>query len=196
MKGPERRKPVVYTIGHSTRPIGDFLALLQAHGVRQVADVRTIPRSRHNPQFNQDELRKSLADAGIGYRHLKAVGGLRHAARDSVNLGWRNISFRGFADYMQTEEFAQGLGQLEDLARRRVTAIMCAEGNPWRCHRSLIADALTKRGWQVMEISSRRTARLHRLTPFLRVRAGRLTYPELPVSRPNAGPNRAGSRIV
>jgi uncharacterized protein (DUF488 family) len=170
-------RPAVYTIGHSTRPIGDFVALLEAHGIKKVVDVRTIPKSRHNPQFNQEELRKSLAAAGIAYRHLKALGGLRHALQDSVNTGWRNLSFRGFADYMQTEEFDRGLELLETIARKQPTAIMCAEGNPWRCHRSLIGDALVKRKWQVLEISSRKTARPHKLTPFLRVRKGRLVYP-------------------
>jgi len=168
----------IYTIGHSTRPIDEFLALLEAHGIKKVVDIRTIPKSRHNPQFSQDELRESLAEAGIGYRHLKALGGLRHALKDSLNPGWRNLSFRGFADYMQTEEFDRGLELLEAIARKQPTAIMCAEGNPWRCHRSLIADALTRRKWQVLEISSRKTARPHKLTPFLRVRKGRLYYPE------------------
>ncbi len=177
-----KSRPAVYTIGHSNRRIEDFLALLQAHGVKKVVDVRTIPKSRHNPQFNQDELKKSLARAGIAYRHLKNLGGLRHALPDSVNTGWRNLSFRGFADYMQTEEFDFGIELLEGIARKQPTAIMCAEGNPWRCHRSLIADALTKRKWQVLEISSRRTARLHRLTSFLRVRRGRLVYPGLPAA--------------
>lgn len=172
-----RIKPTVYTIGHSNRSIGDFLELLGAHGIRKVVNVRTIPKSRHNPQFNEEELRKSLKEAGIGYRHLKALGGLRHSLHDSVNMGWRNLSFRGFADYMQTEEFDRGLGFLEAIARNQPTAIMCAEGMPWRCHRSLIADALTKRKWRVLEISSRRTARPHKLTPFLRVRKGRLVYP-------------------
>ena len=173
----EHPKSVVYTIGHSNRPIEDFLALLEAHGIKKVVDVRTIPRSRHNPQFDQDELKPSLAGARIGYRHLKALGGLRHALRDSVNTGWRNLSFRGFADYMQTEDFDRGLELLEGIARKQPTAIMCAEGNPWRCHRSLIADALTKRKWKVLEISSRKTARPHKLTPFLKVRDGRLVYP-------------------
>jgi len=176
-----RNGPSVYTVGHSNRPIEGFLGLLEAHGIRMVADVRTIPRSRHNPQFNQDELKKSLAAVRIRYRHLKALGGLRHAAKDSVNLGWRNLSFRGFADYMQTDEFARGIELLETIARKQPTAVMCAEGNPWRCHRSLIADALTKRKWRVLEISSRRTARPHKLTPFLRMRKGRLVYPAAPV---------------
>jgi uncharacterized protein (DUF488 family) len=172
-----REKPVAYTVGHSTRSAADFLALLAAHGIRKVVDVRTIPKSRHNPQFNQEEIKKSLTDAGIGYRHLKVLGGLRHALHDSVNMGWRNLSFRGFADYMQTADFDRGLELLERIARKQPTAIMCAEGNPWRCHRSLIADALTKRRWKVLEISSRKTARPHRLTSFLRVRKGRLVYP-------------------
>lgn len=170
--------------------------MLQAHGIELVADVRTIPKSRHNPQFNQEELRKSLADAGIQYRHLKALGGLRHAQDDSVNVGWRNLSFRGFADYMQTEEFDHGLELLEAIARKQPTAIMCAEGNPWRCHRSLIADALIKRKWRVLEISSRKTARPHRLTPFLRVRKGRLVYPETPAAQVRTDPNRAALGVV
>jgi len=170
-------KQVIYTIGHSNRTIEKFVDLLRAHGIRKLVDVRTIPRSRHNPQFNQGELRASLARARIGYRHLEALGGLRHTRPDSVNTGWRNSSFRGFADYMQTDEFSEGLVSLEEMARKQPTVVMCAEGNPWRCHRSLIADALTKRKWQVLEISSRRTARLHKLTSFLRVRKGRLVYP-------------------
>jgi uncharacterized protein (DUF488 family) len=167
----------VYTVGHSTRTTRELLELLRSHGVEQVVDVRTIPRSRHNPQFNRPALSRSLHAAKLGYRHLKALGGLRHARADSVNLGWRNASFRGYADYMQTGEFAAGQARLEQIARRRPTAIMCAEALPWRCHRSLIADALTVAGWRVLHIQSRRTARPHRRTPFLRVRGGTLRYP-------------------
>lgn len=167
----------LYTIGHSTRTVRELSALLRAHGVEQVVDVRTIPRSRHNPQFSRPALSRSLRAAGIGYRHLKALGGLRHARPDSINLGWRHPSFRGYADYMQTEPFAAGLERLEQLAARRLTVIMCAEAVPWRCHRSLIADALTVRRWRVLHIQSRKTARPHRRTPFLRVRSGRLLYP-------------------
>ena len=167
----------VYTVGHSTRTTRELLALLRAHGVEQVVDVRTIPRSRHNPQFNRPALSRSLHAGKLGYRHLKTLGGLRHARADSINLGWRNASFRGYADYMQTEEFAAGLARLERISRRRPTAIMCAEAVPWRCHRSLIADALTVAGWRVLHIQSRRTARPHRRTPFLRVRGGTLRYP-------------------
>ena len=140
-------------------------------------DVRTIPRSRHNPQFTRTVLSPSLRDAKIRYRHLKALGGLRNARTDSINLGWRNASFRGYADYMQTEDFAAGLERLEQLAARRPTAIMCAEALPWRCHRSLIADALTVARWRVLHIQSRKTARPHKRSPFLRVRSGRLLYP-------------------
>jgi uncharacterized protein (DUF488 family) len=167
----------VYTVGHSTRPMRELVELLRAHRVEQVVDVRTIPRSRHNPQFDRPALARSLHAVGLGYRHLKALGGLRHARADSTNLGWRNASFRGFADHMQTDEFAAGLARLERIAGRRPTAIMCAEAVPWRCHRSLIADALTVAGWRVLHIQSRRTARPHRRTRFLRVRGGTLRYP-------------------
>jgi uncharacterized protein (DUF488 family) len=167
----------LYTIGHSTRTTRELVELLRAHGVQQVVDVRIIPKSRHNPQFNRPALSRSLHAVKIGYRHLKALGGLRHTRPDSINLGWRNVSFRGFADYMQTEDFAAGLARLEQLAARRPTAIMCAEALPWRCHRSLIADALTVARWRVLHIKSRQTARPHRRTPFLRVRSGRLLYP-------------------
>ena len=172
-------RPLVYTVGHSTRSVGEFVALLRAHAVEQVVDVRLIPRSRHNPQFNSPMLSRSLREAGIRYHELKALGGLRHPRTDSINLGWRNRSFRGFADYMQTEGFATGLARLERLGGQRLTAMMCAEALPWRCHRSLIADALTVDGWRVRHIQSRRTASPHERTPFLKVRAGRLLYPAL-----------------
>ena len=177
MRNRSRSAGTLYAVGHSTRSTRELLELLRAHGVEQVVDVRTIPRSRHNPQFNGPALARSLRAAGLRYRHLKALGGLRHARPDSVNLGWRNASFRGYADYMQTEEFAAGLATLEQISRRRPTAIMCAEAVPWRCHRSLIADALTVAGWRVLHIQSRQTARPHRRTPFLRVRGGTLRYP-------------------
>ena len=167
----------LYTIGHSTRTTRELVELIRAHGVEQVVDVRTIPRSRHNPQFTRLALSRSLREAKIGYRHLKALGGLRHARPDSINLGWRNASFRGYADYMQTGDFAAGLERLEQLAARRPTVNMCAEALPWRCHRSLIADALTVARWRVLHIQSRKTARPHKRTPFLRVRSGRLVYP-------------------
>ncbi len=140
--------------------------------------MRTIPQSRHNPQFGKEALATSLQQAGIGYSHLGKLGGLRHASKDSVNLGWQNASFRGFADYMATPEFQAGLDELKSLAEKKTVAIMCAEAVPWRCHRSLIADALTTQGWQVLHIQSRKTASPHELTPFLKVQDGNLTYPE------------------
>ena len=137
--------PIVLTIGHSTRTLEEFIRLLQAHGATRVVDVRTVPRSRHNPQFNKTSLPRALKKVGLGYVHLPGLGGLRHAKRDSLNVGWRNASFRGYADYMQTPEFAQSLEELIRLAKQERIAIMCAEAVPWRCHRSLIADALLDR---------------------------------------------------
>lgn len=169
---------MLYTIGHSTHSLEEFVALLRAHGVAQVADVRSIPKSRHCPQFHIDVLPGALEQAGIGYAHLKSLGGRRSTRKTSINTGWRNASFRGYADYMATPEFAAGLEQLMTMAGARPTAIMCAEAVPWRCHRSLIADAMTVRGWEVREIVSAAPARVHKLTPFLKVEGGELTYPE------------------
>jgi uncharacterized protein (DUF488 family) len=160
---------VIATVGHSTHPIEEFIRMLAAHGVEALADVRTIPRSRHNPQFNREALPQSLQAAGIEYVHLPELGGLRPARRDSVNTGWRNLSFRGFADYMRTPEFAAALGELIALSTVSPTAIMCAEALPWRCHRSLIADALTVRGIPVEHIMSAATRKPHALTPFAHV---------------------------
>ena len=171
------KKPSIFTIGHSTRPIDEFVELLQMHDVKEVVDVRTMPMSRHNPQFNGDALKQSLKQNGIRYKHLKKLGGLRHSRKDSVNLGWRNLSFRGYADYMSTPEFSEGLESLTKIACSRETAIMCAEAVPWRCHRSLVADALIKKGWLVRDIISGTSAAKHRLTPFLKVRKGQLIYP-------------------
>jgi uncharacterized protein (DUF488 family) len=157
------------TIGHSTHPIEEFMRMLAAHGVETLVDVRTIPRSRHNPQFNRETLPESLQAAGIEYVHMQGLGGLRHARRDSVNTGWRNLSFRGFADYMQTPEFAAALQQLIELSSARPTAIMCSEAVPWRCHRSLIADAIGVRGIPVEHIMTAATRKPHTLTPFAHV---------------------------
>ncbi|HEY2799853.1 MAG TPA: DUF488 domain-containing protein [Chthoniobacterales bacterium] len=164
-------------MGHSTRPIGEFIQLLQAHGVTMVADVRTIPKSRHNPQFNTTSLAISLRKAGLKYVHLPGLGGLRHAKADSPNAGWRNVSFRGYADYMQTPQFAENLDRLVELAKEERVAIMCAEAVPWRCHRSLIGDALTVRGLCVEDIMTPTRRQLHQLTSFARVRRGVITYP-------------------
>lgn len=167
----------VLTIGHSTRPMEEFLRLLQAHHVACVVDVRTIPRSRHNPQFNADSLPASLKKAGIGYRHMAGLGGLRHTNTVSVNNGWRNASFRGFADYMQTPEFERALETLIKLANRRPVAVMCAEAVPWRCHRSLIADALLARGISAEHIMNLTRRQPHVLTPFAKVHGRHITYP-------------------
>jgi len=145
--------------------------------VERIIDVRTIPRSRHNPQFNQETLRTKLRAARIGYVHLRKLGGLRHARPDSPNMGWRNSSFRGFADYMQTSEFDAGLQRLIKLARQKRSALMCAEAVPWRCHRSLIADALSVLGIRFEDIMSQTRSQLHSLTSFGCVRHGRITYP-------------------
>ncbi len=165
------------TIGHSTRSLEEFTGLLRAHEVTRVVDVRTVPRSRHNPQFNKTSLPGELQKAGLGYVHLPALGGLRHGKRDSLNLGWRNVSFRGFADYMATPEFERGLEELIEWANRECVAVMCAEAVPWRCHRALIADALLARGIRCEEIVSRTRCQVRTLTPFARVRGTTITYP-------------------
>jgi uncharacterized protein (DUF488 family) len=169
----------VSTIGHSTHPIEEFIGMLQAHGIRRLVDVRTIPRSRHNPQFNRDSLPASLEAAGIGYRHMPGLGGLRHARKDSTNTGWRNASFRGYADYMQTPEFNENLNDLMQLAEEAPTAIMCAEAVPWRCHRSLIADALIARKVAVLEIANAARTHPHAMTAFAKVSGQQVTYPAL-----------------
>jgi uncharacterized protein (DUF488 family) len=170
-------KVTVLTIGHSTRTIDDFLAILAAHGVQRLIDVRTIPKSRRVPQFNSDALAASLRKQGIEYLHMKSLGGLRHAKKDSVNLGWRNASFRGYADYMGTAEFRDAVSRLLDLAREKRTVIMCAEAVPWRCHRSLIGDALVLRGAAVEDIMSATSRREHVLTPFAKVDGLNIIYP-------------------
>jgi len=167
----------ISTIGHSTRPIEEFISILHAYGIRALIDVRTVPRSRHNPQFSRENLPESLRRAGIGYEHLPGLGGLRRPRPDSINTGWRNASFRGYADYMQTDEFKKNLALLIERALSAPVAIMCAEAVPWRCHRSLIADALVARGIQVREILSAGKARLHSLTPFARVDGTEVRYP-------------------
>ncbi len=165
------------TVGHSTRQLEAFIELLRTHGVTCVVDVRTIPRSRHNPQFNRETLPDALTPAGIRYRHMPGLGGLRHPRPDSQNTAWRNASFRGFADYMQTPEFADHLNSLIDLAGTERIALMCAESLHWRCHRSLIADALLARGVQVEHILDRAHRQAHTLTPWARVDGVQVTYP-------------------
>jgi uncharacterized protein (DUF488 family) len=167
----------VHTVGHSTHPIEEFLELLQAHSIVQLIDVRKIPRSSRNPQFNSEALAASLEAKGIVYRHMPELGGLRHARRDSINTAWRNASFRGYADYMQTPQFHAALQTLIDVSATRPTAIMCAEAVPWKCHRSLIGDALLARGVRVLDIMSPIKATPHALTPFASVNGTEVTYP-------------------
>lgn len=167
----------VFTVGHSTHSVDEFVGLLRAYGIKRLVDVRTIPRSRHNPQFNYDTLGRFLRNRRIGYRHMKELGGLRHAHTDSTNTGWHNASFRGFADYMQTPEFAAAVAKLVELAREKTTVIMCAEAVPWRCHRSLIGDALIVRGIDVVDIFTSKSAKPHCITPMAQIHGTLITYP-------------------
>ena len=169
--------PLVCMIGHSNRPLDTFLDLLQSNEIVRVLDVRTVPRSRHNPQFGIDLLPSSLQAAGISYTHFPGLGGLRHSRPGSLNSGWRNASFRGYADYMQTPEFASNVEQVARLAAHEQCALMCAEAVPWRCHRALIADALTVRGIVVEDIIGAKGRKLHVLTPWARVDGLRIIYP-------------------
>jgi uncharacterized protein (DUF488 family) len=168
---------VVLTIGHSTRTLETFLQLVQAHNVTRLVDVRSIPRSRHNPQFNQQTLPDALHAAGISYQHIPGLGGLRRPCKDSPNKAWRNSSFRGFADYMQTIEFRENLQALIDLARQDRVAVMCAEAVPWRCHRWLIADALLAHGLRVEHIMDEVHCKNHLLSSWARVKGSDITYP-------------------
>lgn len=176
------RPLVIFTIGHSTRTVEAFLRLLKAHGVQRVIDVRRIPRSLHNPQFDRGRLSTTLHRAGMHYRHIPGLGGLRRPRPDSTNMGWRNTSFRGYADYMQTPAFETSLSRCIELAKREQVVLMCAEALPWRCHRSLIADALVARGIEASEIVSGVRARPHSMTPWARVTGARVTYPAAPAS--------------
>ena len=170
-------EPALMTIGHSTRSIGEFLDMLRAQAVDLVVDVRTIPKSRHNPQFAREALEPALDRAGIGYLHMPGLGGLRHARKDSINSGWKNASFRGYADYMQTAEFETALADLLSRTAGRRAVLLCAEAVPWRCHRSLIADALQARGVAISHITGKHHTAIHRLTSFARIEGERVTYP-------------------
>ena len=170
----------IYTIGHSTRSIEELIELLKSHKIQTVIDIRTIPKSRYNPQFNQESLKNALRKVRIGYRHLKELGGLRRPRKDSINTGWINASFRGYADYMQTTEFQKGLEKLEKIGRMKRCALLCAEAVFWRCHRSLVADALMVRKWRVFHIQSKTDAKRHQRTPFLKIRKGMLVYGNKP----------------
>jgi uncharacterized protein DUF488 len=185
----------ILTIGHSTRPIAEFIDLLRQHGVERLVDIRTIPRSRHNPQFNREALAKSLEHEGILYTHIRELGGLRHARPDSVNTGWRNASFRGYADYMQSGDFENALEGLLHLCARERCAVMCAEAVPWRCHRSLLADALVARGLAVEHILTGRRREVHNLTPFARIQNERVTYPQAQQEAPRKKPPTAQAAL-
>jgi uncharacterized protein (DUF488 family) len=167
----------VFTVGHSTRTIEEFVHLLKAHAIQHVIDVRSMPRSRHNPQFAQDQLSSALERFRIHYSHMLGLGGRRHARRDSTNTGWRNVSFRGYADYMETPAFRESLNRCIALAHEERVALMCAEAVPWRCHRSLIADALLVRGVEVGEITSAMHVRPYSLTSWARISGMDVTYP-------------------
>lgn len=168
----------IFTIGHSNRPLEEFLGLLEAHAIVQLADVRRFPASRAHPHFNGPALETSLARAGVAYRHFAALGGRRSKRPpDSPNVGWRVDSFNRYADYMATPAFAAGLDALAAFAAEKRSAMMCSEAVPWRCHRRLIADALLVRGWQVFDITSRSPAKPHALTSFAQVVGQRLIYP-------------------
>ena len=174
----------IFTVGHSTRTLDEFVELLKTFGVAMVVDVRSVPRSRHNPQFNKETLPDSLKLAGVKYVHMPDIGGLRRAKPDSVNTAWKNKSFRGYADYMQTKEFTEQLLNLMLLARENTVAIMCAEAVPWRCHRSLISDALVVRQVNVKHILTKGNVIKHRLSEWAHVEGTKITYPLYPKETP------------
>jgi uncharacterized protein (DUF488 family) len=196
IKRISEQKTVVFTIGHSTRTIAEFIEIIKAYGIQQVVDIRTIPRSRYTPQFNEDTIKESLRAVKIGYLHMKGLGGLRHALKDSLNRGWKNASFRGFADYMQTRDFDESLEKLIETAAKRATVIMCAEAVPWRCHRSLVGDALLVHSVQVRDIISVNSSRDHSLTPWAKVEGGKIIYPAELGAQDTAKPIKAKSGIM
>jgi uncharacterized protein (DUF488 family) len=182
---------MIFSIGHSTRPIDQFIDLLRGHGIRTLVDIRSIPRSRRNPQYEQVALREAVESAGLSYTHLPALGGRRRASRTSTNTGWLKAAFRGYADYMQTEAFEQGLTELLDLDREAgPLAIMCSEAVPWRCHRSMVADALVARGVPVAHILGAGPARPHRLNPMAQIQGMSLSYPAETIPRDHANPRK------
>jgi uncharacterized protein (DUF488 family) len=168
----------VYTIGHSTRTIDDFIKLIKAYRIEMIVDVRTIAGSEYNPQYNEESLKNSLGKYNISYMRMKGLGGLRHTTKESINTAWKNLSFRGYADYMQKPEFTQDIDQLIKLVKEKYVAIMCAEAVPWRCHRSLIGDALVIRDMRVIDIINEKNNNPHKITPFAQVKGQTITYPE------------------
>ncbi|MEO6761812.1 MAG: DUF488 domain-containing protein [Candidatus Saccharimonadales bacterium] len=172
----------IYTIGHSTRELDELISILKHYGISQLVDVRTMPRSRHTPQFNEDNLTQELPKHDIQYIHLEKLGGLRHTTKSSINMGWHNTSFRGYADYMQTPDFAAGIDELLVLAKGKTTTIMCAEAVPWRCHRSMIGDSLIVRGYDVKDIFNENKTQDEKLTSFAVADGQNITYPESPLT--------------
>lgn len=170
--------PTVHTIGHSTRSVDEFIRILKSFGIQLLADIRTVPRSRRNPQYDQQALRELLIANRTAYIHLPDLGGLRRPKKDSINTAWENASFRGYADYMQTDEFAAAIDNLISLAAQNTTVIMCAEAVPWRCHRSLVGDALLVRGIDVIDIFSETNSKPHKMTPWARAHGLAITYPK------------------
>ena len=184
----------VFTIGHSTRTLAEFIQLLKTYGVTLLVDVRTVPRSRHNPQFNKETLPASLKSEGIRYIHMPEIGGLRRPKRDSVNLAWKNMGFRGYADFMQTKEFTDNLLKIIALARENCLALMCAEALPWRCHRSLISDALVVRHVKVQHIINASSTITHELNEMAQVEGTKITYPLFTKETPQRSLGDFGTR--
>lgn len=168
----------IYTIGHSTRPLNEFIKILEAYGIKALIDVRTIARSRFNPQYNEEAFKACLSEHFISYARMKGLGGLRHTTKESINQAWRNSSFRGYADYMQTPEFTKNIKQLIKVSKDKITVIMCAEAVPWRCHRSLIGDALVVRKIPVEDILSEKNSQPHKLTLFAKIDGTTISYPK------------------
>ncbi len=172
------KRPLIFTIGHSTRPLNEFIQLLKAYQVKVLVDVRKVPWSKHNPQFNQETFGEKLKDNGLKYIHMPKLGGFRRPKPDSLNLGWKSPGFRGFADYMQSREFEENLEELIKIAIQKRVSIMCAEALPWRCHRSLISDALMVKGFRVEHILGLNQSQSHKIHSFAKVEGGALTYPK------------------
>lgn len=180
----------VFTIGHSNREIDVFLDLLKVHGIELIIDVRKMPRSRSNPQFNGPELAAILETHGIAYSHLESLTGFRKGAKVVSRNAWENKSFQAYAAYMETADFARGIDELIQRSQEKATAVMCSEAVWWRCHRRMIADALLARGWEVRHILSQSSPSPHELTKFARAEAGRVTYPEDPAAPPSNAPKK------
>ena len=185
---------MVMTIGHAARSLEEFIGLLHENGIELVVDVRTIPKSRHNPQFNRETLPEKLKEAETDYLHMAGLGGLRHTRADSLNTGWHNPSFRGFADYMQSDEFSENIEELADLAGKKKIVLMCAETLPWRCHRSLIGDALIIRGIDVVDIFTSKSTKTHVITSMAKVHGMRVTYPAHVMEGDSKAENEAASQ--